>query len=185
MLRGEYVRSRQQVKALGMGEVSVADPAAICGESRVPSTYTEGRQGFGPFVEERDDRVAVPESLRAPLRAVASSGCERDSGADGASAPSSPWIGATESDPGVGERGIVDSSSRDETTALIDAMSTDLTSAADCRVDSTALIDAHEHGDPPRIGDSLLYIKALCSTLCSTWACSLHCQCTFVVVRTL
>ena len=85
-LGGEYVRSRQQVKALGMVEVSVGDPAALRGESRVPSTYTEGRQGFGPFVEERDDRVAVPESLRAPLRAVASSGCERDSGAD-ASAP--------------------------------------------------------------------------------------------------
>ena len=28
MLRGEYVRSRQQVKALGMEEVSVGDPAA-------------------------------------------------------------------------------------------------------------------------------------------------------------
>ena len=68
MLRGEYVRSRQQVKALGMEEVSVGDPAALRGESRVPSTYTEGRQGFGPFVEERDDRVAVPESLRASLR---------------------------------------------------------------------------------------------------------------------
>ena len=83
---------------------------------------------------------------------VASSGCERDSGAD-KSAPSSPWIGATESDPGVGERGIVDSSSRDETTALIDAMSTDLASAADCRVDFTALIDAHAQRDPPRIDD--------------------------------
>ena len=86
MLRGEYVRSRQQVKALGMEEVSVVGPAALRDGSRVPSTYTEGRQGFGPFVEERDDRVAVPESLRASLRAVASSGCERDSGADGASA---------------------------------------------------------------------------------------------------
>ena len=154
MLRGEYVRSRQQVKALGMEEVSVGDPAALRDGSRVPSTYTEGRQGFGPFVEERNDRVVIPESLRASLRAVASSGCERDSGADGASASSSPWIGTTESDPGVGERGIVDSSSRDETTALSDAMSTDLASAVGCRVDSTALIDAQAHGDPPRIDDS-------------------------------
>ena len=161
MLRGEYVRSRQQVKALGMEEVSVGDPRALRGESRVPSTYTEGRQGFGPFVEERDDRVAIPESLRASLRVwarhnefdVASSGCERDSGAD-ASASSPPWIGATESGQGVGERGIVDSSPRDETTALIDAMSTDLASAADCRVDFTALIDAHAQRDPPRIDDS-------------------------------
>ena len=32
MLRGEYVRSRQQVKALGMEEVSVGDPAALRGE---------------------------------------------------------------------------------------------------------------------------------------------------------
>ena len=161
MLRGEYVRSRQQVKALGMGEVSVADPAALSGESRVPDTYTEGRQGFGPFVEERDDRVVIPESLRASLRAwarhdefdVASSGCERDSGAD-ASAPSPPWIGATESGQGVGERGIVDSSPRDETTALIDTKLIDLASFVDCDVDSTSLADAHAHGDPPRIGDT-------------------------------
>ena len=132
----------------------MGDPAALRDGSRVPSTYTEGRQGFGPFVEERNDRVVIPESLRASLRAVASSGCERDSGADGASASSSPWIGTTESDPGVGERGIVDSSSRDETTALSDAMSTDLASAAGRRVDSTALIDAHVQGDPPRIDDT-------------------------------
>ena len=118
MLRGEYVRSRQQVKALGMEEVSVGDPAATRGELMAPRTGTEGRRGFEPFVEERDDRVATPESLGASLRVwlrhnefddVASSGCERDSGADGASASSSPWIGATESDPGVGERGIVPS----------------------------------------------------------------------------
>ena len=97
MLRGEYVRSRQQVKALGMEEVSVGDPAALRGESRVPSTYTEGRRGFGPFVEERDDRVAIPESLRASLRVwsrhnefdVVSSGCERDSGADKSATDSS------------------------------------------------------------------------------------------------
>ena len=33
-------------------------------------------------------------------------------------------------------------------------MSTDLASFVDCRVDSTALIDAHERRDPPRIGDT-------------------------------
>ena len=142
----------------------MGDPAAQRGELRVPSTYTEGRRGFGPFVEERNDRVAIPESSRASLRVwlrhddfndVASSGCERDSGAD-ASSPSPPWVGATESGQGVGERGIFDSSPRDETTALIDAMSTDLASSVDCRVDFTSLIDAHAHGDPPRIDDRSL-----------------------------
>ena len=151
-LEGEYVRRRLRVKALGMEEVSVGDPAARRGESRVPSTYTEGRRGFGPFVEERDDRVAIPESLRASLRVwsrhnefdVASSGCERDSGAD-ASAPSPSWIGTTESGQGVGERGIVDSSPRDETTALIDATLIVGTRRVDCDVDSASLFHVHDH----------------------------------------
>ena len=138
----------------------MGDPAAQRGELRVPSTYTEGRRGFGPFVEERNDRVAIPESSRASLRVwlrhnefddVASSGCERDSGAD-ASSPSPPWVGATESGQGVGERGIFDSSPRDETTALIDTKLIDLASFVDCDVDSTSLADAH--GDPPRIEDT-------------------------------
>ena len=111
-------------------------------------------------MEEGSNRVATLESLGASLRGclrhmkfdgVASSGCERDSGAD-ASAPSPPWVGATESGQGVGERGIVDSSPRDETTALIDTKLIDLASFVDCGVDSTSLADAH--GDPPRIGDS-------------------------------
>ena len=80
---------------MGMEEVSVGDPAACRGESRVPSTYTEGRGGFGPFVDEGNDRVATLESLRASLRGlrhmefdgVASSGCERDSRADAGGQP--------------------------------------------------------------------------------------------------
>ena len=144
-----------------MEEVSVGDLAACRGEGGASMAYIEGRGGFGPFVDEGNDRVATLESLRASLRGlrhmefdgVASSGCERDSGAD-ASAPSPSWIGTTESGQGVGERGILDSSPRDETTALMDAMLIDLASSVDCDVDSTSLAEAHAQGDPPRIGDT-------------------------------
>ena len=117
--------------------------------------YIEGRGGFGPFVDEGNDRVATLESLRASLRGlrhmefdgVASSGCERDSGAD-ASAPSPSWIGTTESGQGVGDRGILHSSPRDEASTLMDDMPIVGTRRVDCDdVDSSADV----HGDPTHI----------------------------------
>ena len=56
-LEGEYVRRRLRVKALGMEEASVDAPAGVAGESGVSITNIEGRGGFEPFVDERDDRV--------------------------------------------------------------------------------------------------------------------------------
>ena len=143
-----------------MEEISVGDPAATRGEWRASSTCIEGRRGFEPLVEEGSDRVATPESLGAFLRGclkhveidgVTSSGCERDSGAD-ASAPSPSWVGATESGQGVGERGILDSSPRDEATALMDAKLIDRSSSVDCD-DAISLADVH--GDPPQADDKL------------------------------
>ena len=143
-----------------MEEVSVGDPAACRGESRVPSTYTEGRGGFGPFVDEGNDRVATLESLRASLRGlrhmefdgVASSGCDKDSWAD-ASAPTPSWTGATESGQRGGDQGILGSLRVDEASALVDTMLIDLDRRVDCDVDSTSSAEAHAQGDPPRIGD--------------------------------
>ena len=145
-----------------MEEVSVGDLAACRGEWGASMAYIEGRGGFGPFVDEGNDRVATLESLRASLRGlrhmefdgVASSGCERDSGAD-ASAPSPSWIGTTESGQGVGHRGILHSSPRDEASTLMDDMLIVGTRRVDCDVDSTSLAEAHAQGDPPRIGDTV------------------------------
>ena len=65
-LEGEYVRRRLRVKALGMEEIiSVSDLAACRGEGGASMAYIEGRGGFGPFVDEGNDRVATLESLRA------------------------------------------------------------------------------------------------------------------------
>ena len=159
-LEGEYVRRRLRVKALGMEEVSVSDLAACRGEWGASMAYIEGRGGFGPFVDEGNDRVATLESLRASLRGlrhmefdgVASSGCERDSWAD-ASAPSPSWIGTTESGQGGGDQGILGSLRVDEASTLVDTMFIDLIRRVDCDVDSTSSAEAHAHGDPPRIGD--------------------------------
>ena len=46
------------MKALGVEEASVDTPAGVAGESGVSITNIEGRGGFEPFVDERDDRVA-------------------------------------------------------------------------------------------------------------------------------
>ena len=51
-----------------MEEVSVSDLAACRGEWGASMAYIEGRGGFGPFVDEGNDRVATLESLRASLR---------------------------------------------------------------------------------------------------------------------
>ena len=142
-----------------MAEASADAPAGVAGESGMSITNIEGRGGFGPFVDEGNDRVATLESLRASLRGlrhmefdgVASSGCERDSGAD-ASAPSPSWIGTTESGQGVGDRGILHSSPRDEASTLVDAMLIVGTRRVDCD-DVTSSADVH--GDPPQTGDML------------------------------
>ena len=163
-LEGEYVRSRLRVKALGMAEASADAPAGVACESGMSITNIEGRGGFGPFVDEGNDRVATLESLRASLRGlrhmefdgVASSGCERDSWAD-ASAPSPSWIGTTESGQGGGDQGILGSLRVDEASTLVDTMFIDLIRRVDCDVDSTSSAEAHAHGDPPRIGDTGAY----------------------------
>ena len=144
-----------------MAEASVDAPAGVAGESGMSITNIEGSGGFEPFVDERDDRVAILGSLRTSLGSlgythmefdgVASSGCERDSGAD-ASAPSPSWIGTTESGQGVGHRGILRSSPRDEACALMDDMPIVGTRRVDCDdVDSSA--DAR--GDPSHTEDRL------------------------------
>ena len=93
-----------------MEEASVDAPAGVAGESGVSITNIEGREGFEPFVDERDDRVAILGSLRTSLglgythmNGGASSGCDKDSWAD-ASAPTPSWTGATESGQSGGQR---------------------------------------------------------------------------------
>ena len=132
-LEGEYVRRRLRVKALGMEEASVDAPAGVAGESGVSITNIEGRGGFEPFVDERDDRVAILGSLRTSLGlgythmkfGGASSGCDKDSWAD-ASAPTPSWTGATESGQSGGDQGILGSLRVDEGSALVDTMLIDL-----------------------------------------------------------
>ena len=132
-LEGEYVRRRLRVKALGMEEASVDAPAGVAGESGVSITNIEGRGGFEPFVDERDDRVATLGSLRTSLGlgythmkfGGASSGCDKDSWAD-ASAPTPSWTGATESGQSGGDQGILGSLRVDEGSALVDTMLIDL-----------------------------------------------------------
>ena len=134
-----------------MEEVSVGDLAAPRGEWGASIAYIEGRGGFGPFVDEGNDRVATLESLRASLRGlrhmefdgVASSGCERDSGAD-ASAPSPSWTGATESGQGGGDQGILGSLRVDEGSALVNTMLIDRHRVADD--DALSRCDVHGGG---------------------------------------
>ena len=145
-----------------MEEISVGDLAACRGEWGASVAYIEGRGGFGPFVDEGNDRVATLESLRASLRGlrhmefdgVASSGCDKDSWAD-ASAPTPSWTGATESGQSGGDQGILGSLRVDEGSALVNTMLIVGTRRVDCDVDSTSSAEAHAQGDPPRIGDRL------------------------------
>ena len=146
-----------------MEEISVDTPAGVAGESGVSITNIEGRGGFEPFVDERDDRVATLGSLRTSLGlgythmkfGGASSGCDKDSWAD-ASAPTPSWTGATESGQRGGDQGILGSLRVDEASALVDTMFIDLIRRVDCDVDSTSSAEAHAQGDPPRIGDKWL-----------------------------
>ena len=156
MLRGEYVRSRQQVKALGMEEVSVAAPAGAAGLGACQPACIEGRGGFEPSMEEKDYSVAtsghqIVSERSSPRGGVA--GCEEDPWA-GAEAPAPSWIGATQSDPGVGQEDMLSSPSEGRAEALIDATFIVDARRVDCDVDSTSLADAHAQGDPPRIGDT-------------------------------
>ena len=155
MLRGEYVRSRQQVKALGMEEVPVAAPAGAAGLGVCQPACIRRGEGFEPSMEEKDYSVAtsghhLASERSSPRGGVA--GCEEDPWA-GAEAPAPSWIGATQSDPGVGQEDMLSSPSEGRAEALIDATLIDLASLVDCDVDSTSLADAHAQGDPPRIGD--------------------------------
>ena len=155
MLRGEYVRSRLQVKALGMEEIPVAAPAGVAGVGVCQPACTDLGEGFEPSMEEKDHSVATSghhlASRRPPPRGGVA-GCAEDPCA-GAEAPALSWIGATRSDSDVGQEDALSSPSEGRAEAGINATSIDLASSADCRVDSASLVDAHAHGDPPRIGD--------------------------------
>ena len=149
MLRGEYVRSRQQVKALGMEEVPVAAPAGVAGLGVCQPAYIDLREGFEPSMEEKDHSVAtsghhLASERSPPCGGVA--GCEEDPWA-GAEAPALSWIGATRSDSDVGQEDALSSPSEGRAEAWIDATSIVGTRRVDCDVDSTSEADAH--GDPP------------------------------------
>ena len=129
--------------------------------------YIEGRRGFEPFVDEKDYSVAtsghhLASERSSPRGGIA--GCEEDPWA-GAEAPAPSWIGATRSDPDVGQEGMLSSPSEGRAEAWIDDTSIDLASSVDCDVDSASLADAH--GDPPRIDDTGAHrTERLC---CSGW----------------
>ena len=157
MLRGEYVRSRQQVKALGMEEVSVAALAGVAGVGVCQPACTDLGEGDEPSMEEKNHSVATSGhhlASRRPPPCGGVAGCEEDPWCAGAEAPALSWIGTTRSDSDVGQEDALSSPSEGKAEAGIDAMSTDLASFVDCRVDSTSLIDAHERRDPPRIDDN-------------------------------
>ena len=123
MLRGEYVRNRQQVKALGMEEVPVAAPAGAAGLGVCQPACIRRGEGFEPSMEEKDYSVAtsghhLASERSPPCGGVA--GCEEDPWA-GAEAPAPSWIGATQSDPGVGQEDMLSSPSEGRAEALIDA----------------------------------------------------------------
>ena len=138
-----------------MEEISVAVPAGAAGLGACQLAYIEGRRGFEPFVDEKDYSVAtsghhLASERSSPRGGIA--GCEEDPWA-GAEAPAPSWIGATRSDPDVGQEGMLSSPSEGRAEAWIDDTSIDLASSVDCDVDSASLADAH--GDPPRIDDTV------------------------------
>ena len=112
-LEGEYVRRRLRVKALGMEEVSVAAPAGAAGLGVCQPACIRRGEGFEPSMEEKDYSVAtsghhLASERSPPCGGVA--GCEEDPWA-GAEAPAPSWIGATRSDPGVGQEDMLSSPS--------------------------------------------------------------------------
>ena len=101
-----------------MEEVSVAAPAGAAGLGACQPACIEGRGGFEPFVEEKDYSVAtsghhLASERSPPCGGVA--GCEEDPWA-GAEAPAPSWIGATRSDPGVGQEDMLSSPSEGRAT---------------------------------------------------------------------
>ena len=140
-----------------MEEVSVAAPAGAAGLGACQPACIEGRGGFEPFVEEKDYSVATSGHHLAsgpspPCGGVA--GCEEDPWA-GAEAPAPSWIGATRSDPGVGQEDMLSSPSEGRAEALIDATFIVDARRVDRDVDSTSSADAH--GDHPHISDMCMH----------------------------
>ena len=133
-----------------MEHISVAAPAGAAGLGACQPACIEGRGGFEPSMEEKDYSVAtsghqIASQRSSPRGGVA--GCEEDPWA-GAEAPAPSWIGATQSDPGVGQEDMLSSPSEGRAEALIDATFIVDARRVDCDVDSTSLADAH--GDPPQ-----------------------------------
>ena len=101
-----------------MEEVSVAAPAGAAGLGACQPACIEGRGGFEPSMEEKDYSVAtsghhLASERSPPCGGVA--GCEEDPWA-GAEAPAPSWIGATRSDPGVGQEDMLSSPSEGRAT---------------------------------------------------------------------
>ena len=104
-------------------------------------------------MEEKDYSVAtsghhLASERSSPRGGVA--GCEEDPWA-GAEAPAPSWIGATRSDPGVGQEDMLSSPSEGRAEALIDA--TFIVEARRVGRDVDFTSSANAHGDHPHISD--------------------------------
>ena len=99
----------------GVARASAEAPGGAAADREQSSSNIESGGGAEPLVDEKGDRVAIPESSQPPehmpLQSGAS-GCERGSWT-GATAPAPSWDGATEPGLGGGARGSHDSEPTD------------------------------------------------------------------------